>query len=198
MKYNESDLSFNGHVVPFTAMGDAGDCNLNKGRRVRIVREFILQMGGLDDIPERSLDIGPPNAFGKALGIRDNTSGDVNEGVYPPSSSRSNCYDLIFFSEIIEHLMNPLRPLQDCFYYLRRGGILVVSTPIPNVIFYQSKHHLTEYRPDRLRQVFSYVGFEIVGYKKISIWDKKFMFYGVRPFLRVLFHRSQLWMLRKP
>jgi len=177
-------------VVPFSAHGDAGDANANVGRRVKIVREFI----GLDLCRLHTLDIGPPNAFGKALDFNHNTRGDVNEGVSAPSGG----YDVILFSEIMEHLMNILTPLRDCHKLLKPGGLLIVSTPIPNIIFYQSKHHLAEYRPDRLRQVFEYVGFEVVKYKKINIWDRSFAFKGIRPMLRVLFHRSQLWMLRKP
>jgi hypothetical protein len=48
-----------------------------------------------------------------------------------------------------------------------------------------------------MRKLFEYAGFKVVKYKKINIWDRRFMFYGVRPFFRVLFHRSQLWMLQK-
>ena len=186
----EPDLVFNGVIVPFSAHGDASDCNLNKGRRIKLVQEFI----GLDIPKLHTLDIGPPNAFGQLLGLSDNSIGDVNEGVKAPSVD----YDLIVFSEIIEHLMNVLGPLRDCYRLLKPGGVLVVSTPIPNIIFYQSLHHLAEYRPDRLVQVFEYVGFKVEKYQKINIWDKRFAFYGVRPLLRVLFHRSQLWKLRKP
>jgi len=153
---------------------------------------LVNEFAGL--IPEKSLDIGPPNAFGKLMGMRDNTVGDVNEGIVAPDKD----YDFILFSEIIEHLMNVLTPLRDCYRLLAPGGKLLVSTPIPNIIFYQSKHHLAEYRPDRIVQVFEYVGFEVLRYKKINIWDKKFALTGVRPLMRVLFHRSQLWLLRKP
>lgn len=189
----EYDSVIDGVLVPFSAHGDASDENLNKGVRVRAVREFI----GMDLTNLHTLDVGAPNMFGKLLGIKDNTAGDVNNGIVAPSAE----YDLILFSEIVEHLMNPLGAVRDCFRLLKRGGVCIVSTPLAawhSGISMQSPHHFTEYRPDRLRKLFKYVGFEIADYKKISIWDRRFMFYGVRPLLRVLFHRSQLWKLTKP
>jgi len=188
MRQFEPDEMIDGVRVPFSANGDACDMNLNKGRRVVTVRKFI------GFIPEKSLDIGPPNAFGKALGIRDNTEGDCNWSIDAPDSN----YDLILFSEIIEHLMNPLSSMKRCYLLLKPGGICIVSTPIPSILYYQSPHHFTEYQPDRLKKLFEFAGFEIVDYKKIGIWDRKFMFYGIRPFFRVLLHRSQLWKLRRP
>lgn len=191
MRKKEYDSLINGKLVPFSAHGDASDENLNKGRRVEIVKDFI---GGIP--VGRTLDIGPPNAFGQALEIKDNTTGDLNDGVVAPSKD----YDLILFSEILEHLMNPLQAMRDCYRLLRPGGLCIVCTPKASWhtgFFYQSPHHFTEYKPDRLRKMFEYAGFSVVKYKTINIWDKRFALYGFRPLLRVLFHRSQLWMLRK-
>lgn len=191
MRKREYDSLINGRLVPFSAHGDASDENLNKGRRVKIVKDFI---GG--EVIGKTLDIGSPNAFGQAIGIKDNTTGDLNFGVSAPSKD----YDLILFSEILEHLMNPLSVLIDCHRLLRSGGLCIVCTPKASWhtgFFYQSPHHFTEYKPDRLRKLFEYAGFTVVKYQTINIWDKRFALYGVRPLLRVLFHRSQLWMLRK-
>jgi len=177
-------------IIPFSEPGDDNDINFNKGKRVQIVRDFI----GMDLQNLKTLDIGAPNAFGKLLGIKDNTlRTDLNDELHAPDKD----YDLILFSEILEHLMNPLMALRSCHDLLKPGGILIVSTPTPNRFFIQSPSHLTEYRPDRLVQMLRWAGFEVLDYKKFCIWDKRFMFYGIRPFLRVLFHRSQLWKLRK-
>lgn len=180
-----------GKAIPFTEHGDANDLNANKGRRVRIVKEFI----GGDLSGLHTLDIGPPNAFGKILGIKDNTKGDVNEGLVAPSYA----YDLILCSEIFEHLMAPLWTMRNIYYLLRPNGVCILSTPLANPFaWYQSYAHFAEYKPDRLRRLFEYVGFEVVKMKIYCIWDWwPFMFTGIRPFLRCLFHRSQLWYLRK-
>ncbi len=193
MRKKEYDSVIDGRVVPFSAHGDASDYNLNKGRRVKLVREFI----GFDLSGLKTLDIGAPNAFGQSLGIKHNTMGDLNRNMETPSDS----YDFILFSEIIEHLMNPALVTGWCFHLLKPGGHCLVSTPLAtwhSGISMQSPHHFTEYRPDRLRRMFEYVGFRVVRYKVINIWDRRFAFYGVRPLLRVLFHRSQLWLLQKP
>jgi len=177
--------------IPFAEPGDDCKLNANKKSRVKVVREFI----GMNLSTLHTLDIGAPNTFGQLLGIKDNTlRTDLHREMYAPSSE----YDLILFSEIPEHIGNLLARFDDCYALLKPGGLLIVSTPIPNMIFYQSPHHLAEYRPDRLRKLMEYAGFEVVKYKKICIWDPlPFMFTGLRPFLRVLFHRSQLWMMRK-
>lgn len=193
MRKKEYDSIIDGVKVPFSAHGDASTENLNKGRRVKIVREFI----GRDISNLHTLDIGAPNAFGKALGFKDNTTGDLNYGVGAPSQN----YDMILFSEIIEHLMNPLYALEACRDLLKPGGLMVVSTPLMlwhSGISYQSPHHVVEYRKDRFQRMLEFAGFEVVKYKKINLWDRRFAFYGVRPLLRVLFHRSQLWLVRKP
>jgi len=203
MRKKEYDSIIDGVRVPFSAHGDASDENLNKGRRVRIVREFMSSH--IKDIEKlHTLDIGPPNAFGRALGFKVNTQGDLNWGVcpiLPVGEMRLGRFDVILFSEIIEHLMNPLTALEDCHALLKSGGYMVVSTPLMmwhSGISYQSPHHVVEYRKDRFQKMLEFAGFEVVKYKKINIWDKKFALYGVRPLLRVLFHRSQLWLVRKP
>lgn len=196
MRKKEYDSIIDGVRVPFSAHGDASDENLNKGRRVKIVREFMSShIKGIEKL--NTLDIGPPNAFGRALGFKHNTTGDLNYRVNAPSSG----YDVILFSEIIEHLLNPLHALESCRHLLRPGGIMIVSTPLllwHSGVSYQSPHHVVEYRKDRFRKLLEFSGFEIVKYKKINLWDRRFAFYGIRPMLRVLFHRSQLWMVRKP
>jgi len=177
--------------VPFTEHGDASTQNANKGKRVRVVREFI----GKDLSQLKTLDIGGKNRFGELLGIKHNTEGNLNEGIVAPDKD----YDLILCSEIFEHLMNPLQIMRQIHDLLKPDGVCILSTPIEYKIgWYQSPHHFVEYRPDRLRMLFEYAGFKPNKYKSFCIWDWwPFMFTGVRPFLRCVFHRSQLWELKR-
>ena len=180
-------------LIPFAEPGDKDEVNANKGRRVRIVRAFL----GQDLSGTKTLDIGQSNAFGRLLGLKDNTlDTDLNVELVAPDKD----YDLILFSEIIEHLFNPGERLKDCYNLLRPGGALIVSTPILfSKWFFQSPHHVTEYTPKRFKRMLEYYGFKTVKYRSMLIWDWwPFMFTGVRPFLRVLFHRSQLWYCIKP
>jgi len=194
LRHHEPDMIFNGKPVPFSAHGDASDLNANKGRRVQIVKDFI----GFLTPCHKCLDIGAPNAFSKAVidwAKFDNTDCNLHEEVIAPSDN----YDLVMHSEVIEHLFSPGMTLRRCYELLKPGGILIVSTPIPNwTNIFQSPHHLAEYKPKRFRTMLEYYGFEVLDYKKICIWDRSFMFKGPRPLFRVLFHRSQLWKLKKP
>jgi SAM-dependent methyltransferase len=184
--------------VPFTHDGDKDRPSAqNNMRRVDIIRKFLDKQSLVLDIG-KCLDIGSPNFIGQSLGIKDNTSGDLNPFISAPSID----YDFVLCSEILEHVMNPLVLMWGIYSLLCPGGICVVATPIQYAWFgfpYEADKHFVEYRPRRLRLMFEYVGFEIVKYDTYSIWKKwPFMFTGIRPFLRCLLHRSQLWLLRKP
>jgi len=196
MRRKKEELSLEIPGVPFTHDGDKDRPSAqNNLRRAKILERFCWfekVCGGY------TLDIGSSNMIGRLLGVKDNTLGDLNLGVSAPRSD----YNFILCSEILEHVMNPLLVMQDIYGLLRPGGRCVVATPIQYPFIglpYEADKHFVEYRPRRLRLMFEYVGFEIIKYDTYSIWKKwPFMFTGIRPFLRCLFHRSQLWLLRKP
>jgi len=52
---------------------------------------------------------------------------DLNKGI--PSGRFPYKYDLILALEIIEHLQNPWKYLEDCLKLLKKGGIIVLTTP---------------------------------------------------------------------
>jgi len=52
---------------------------------------------------------------------------DLNKGI--PSERFPYKYDLILALEIIEHLQNPWKYLEDCLKLLKKGGIIVLTTP---------------------------------------------------------------------
>lgn len=157
--------------------------------RMKVVKKFI----GKDIDPIITLDVGGSNKFSRALGIRHNTTGDLNAGF-----KRKDLFKTITCFEVLEHVMNPLYLMESIYRSLRKGGTCYLSTPIKNwAYFMQTPKHFTEYQPDRLRKMFEYAGFEVVKYRKFCVWDWEFMFWGIRPFFRVLLHRNQLWELKK-
>lgn len=180
--------------IPFGAPGDKDEGRKNTKHRLKVVREFI----GYDIKNLKTLDIGQSNRFGRELGIKHNTLDyDLNQKVEAPDKD----YDLILFSEIPEHMMNLYYVMVRIYDLLRPGGVCIFSTPLMTWnggIAYQSPHHFVEYRADRLGRFFHYMGFEIVKWEKYRLWDLDFIFWGIRPILRVLFHRNQVWMIRKP
>jgi SAM-dependent methyltransferase len=179
--------------VPFSEHGDASDLKkTNLRHRLNIFRSFIP----FDISKCHSLDMGANNTFGNELGLKDNTfDTDLNVSLEAPSKD----YDLIVSSDIIEHLFNPGLITQKLYSLLKPGGYLLLGTPHGKwMIPYECWYHFTEYKPKCLKQMFEYYGFEIVNFRTYSIWDWEFIFWGIRPFFRVLFHRNQLWLLRRP
>ena len=183
------DLSRN----PFASPGDKDEIRAALTHRLKVVREFI----GRDISDLKTLDIAGPNKFGKALGIKDSTLPiDLNDWIGAPSDN----YDVITFFEVLEHLMDPLSAMRGVYHLLKPGGVCYLSTPEATPLYHllMSPYHLTEYRKERIEVVFRYAGFEITKFRRFCLWDWWFAFWGVRPMLRVLFHKNNLWELRRP
>jgi SAM-dependent methyltransferase len=180
------------NLNPFAHPGDKDEIKAGLKHRMKVVKSFI----GRDLKGLKTLDIGDSNRFSRELGIQDNTTGDLNRGVIAPSKD----YDVVTFFEVIEHLMAPLKVLEDIRDLLKPGGVCYVATPVPTPLYHllMSEKHLTEYKRDRLEVMFRYAGFEVVKYRRFVLWDWWFMFTGFRPFLRTTLHRNQIWELRKP
>jgi len=43
-------------------------------------------------------------------------------------------FDVIVFNDVLEHLVNPEKTLNDCHQYLKEGGVVVAS--IPNIMYF--------------------------------------------------------------
>jgi hypothetical protein len=143
-----------------------------------------------------SLDVGAPNPVGKALGAEDNTdpTADFNFAVTAPRMD----YQTILCFEVLEHVMNPLLLLSELRKRLGRTGRLYLSTPVlGSISWYQHKDHFTEYKLKNLRLMIDYAGFEIEAEDVFCPYPPQTAFRGVRPVLRVLFHRNALFCLRR-
>lgn len=182
-------------MIPFAGEGLPPMDSVYPVRRVRIIREFVGEE--ILALP-LSLDIGERNLLGQALGMKQNTMpGDLNHRIVPEHDVHG--LDLILFSEVFEHLMNPFGTMQQIRALLKPGGYCILATPVAAPWkWMRCEHHFTEYYPEHLRVFFEYMGFHCVKYRQFIPFGWKFMFRGVRPLLRVLFQRNQLWLLRKP
>lgn len=53
----------------------------------------------------------------------------VHNQILESAGFPDNYFDVIFMNQVIEHLANPTRTIQECFRILKPGGKLLVSTP---------------------------------------------------------------------
>jgi SAM-dependent methyltransferase len=81
-------------------------------------------------------------------------------------------YDLVIFSEIIEHLKDDNKALRDIWQVLKPGGILVITTPSKNAPLYRmglldgfdkSVGHLRRYTEKELIQLVEKNGYKVIS-----------------------------------
>ena len=179
-------------MIPFCFDGHTDRADLNNRNRLRLYRKFI----GRSEIGGHSLDIGTPGYISKSLRVRHSTwPGDFNNYILSPAID----YDVITNFEVINHLMNPLKHLDQCLGLLAPGGVMYLSHPRAFLIAWpHCRFDFVDYEVSRFKQMVEYAGFEVVRHETHNPWPLRFMFYGFRPILRVLFNRIEIWELRKP
>ena len=120
--------------------------------------------------------------------------GDFNSRLIAPGEK----YDTIFCFEVIEHVMNPLNLLLQLRSLLSESGRVYLSTPAMGLItWYQYAEHFAEYKLKNLRAMIHHAGFVIEAEDVFCPYPWWFVAWGVRPLLRVLFHRNVVFRLRR-
>ena len=79
--------------------------------------------------------------------------------------------DAVFFSHVIEHLLNPEVVLSEFFRVIRTDGRLVIITPTEEPDFWKEPSHIKAYTKEELRVVLQKAGFRVL---KVC-YDKMFM-----------------------
>jgi SAM-dependent methyltransferase len=102
-----------------------------------------------------------------------------------PSRTITNKYDLVIFSEVIEHLENDKKALNDIWKVLKPGGFLIITTPSMNAPLYrlQLVHrfdkrvgHLRRYTIGNLSNIVIECGFNIILVGKHEGIIRNFLF----------------------
>jgi len=65
----------------------------------------------------------------KAIEICINKGINMKEGVLNPNDFNGISFDVIFSSEVLEHINNPTEELSNFYTILRKGGLLYITTP---------------------------------------------------------------------
>jgi SAM-dependent methyltransferase len=136
---------------------DAG-CGLAYGA-VILAEAGASEVVGVDCASEVLDSVRADMPFGVIL-----EEGDVTE--LPYANAR---FDLIVCFEVIEHLDNPDRALDEFHRILTDGGVLAVSSPNREVYPPGNPHHLHEYTPGELEEVLSR-RFNVVRLERQHTW----------------------------
>lgn len=73
--------------------------------------------------------------------------------------------DYIFSSHCLEHLPDPIGALEHWRWRLRRGGVLFLYLPHPDMIYWRPQHcrkHLHTWTPEQMAEIVADLGFEKV------------------------------------
>ena len=78
-------------------------------------------------------------------------------------------FDVVVALEIIEHMYYDVMLLRSAAYYLKPGGILIVTTPSTDAKIVDD--HIRFYPLESLRKLFVHTGFEVIGMKNIGEYN---------------------------
>lgn len=138
------------------------DVGCGDGRRVAWLLKYDFRVYGTD-ISKEALKIARENGINTFCG-------DLTEANYP-----SEFFDIIIFSQVFEHLYEPMKMLEECFRILKHGGLLIID--VPNIDYILHKiygkywvhldvpRHLFHYSVQTLSNYLQKQGFTIIFWK---------------------------------
>lgn len=77
-------------------------------------------------------------------------------------------YDLIYAFEVIEHLDDPKRCIENAYSLLKPGGVLICSTPYPYPYVYFDETHISVKYPKEWVEIFRLSGLKNVKYSQVG------------------------------
>lgn len=107
----------------------------------------ILARAGAKSVIGVDID---PRAVEQAKKNADSHGDTMVEGDLCNLPFEDGCFDLVVCFEVIEHLKDADKALAEFRRVLRREGMLIVSTPNPDVYVGGNEHHYREFRPHEL------------------------------------------------
>ena len=77
-------------------------------------------------------------------------------------------FDFIYAFEVIEHLADPLKSIKNMKQHLKKGGLLVCSTPNGDHDFSSDPTHISVKSPTEWKKVFKQAGFKTIIIEQIA------------------------------
>jgi len=90
---------------------------------------------------------------------------DIQKGI--PGKKK---YDFIFAFEVLEHLADPITSLKNIRRGLKKGGVLVASTPYPFKKAYTDPTHCSVMYPSEWKTIFRKAGFSRTATRPMSFF----------------------------
>lgn len=204
--------------IPFSGHYTASLPAQNNKHRLKQIKKFI----GTPLNPRTTLDVGAENYIGLGLGITDFTSGDLNRTMRSPKDE----YDVVTCFEVINHCFNHGVLLDNISSRLRKEGKLYLSTPhLWGLVVPHGRGNYVEMTPRSMRTLLEYKGFKIIRYESKMSYPFRYVFsgflqpfraitgkhfenginapkmqwkyFGLRPIIKFLLHRYQIYECQK-
>ncbi|MEI6756578.1 MAG: class I SAM-dependent methyltransferase [Chlorobium sp.] len=144
---------------------------------------------------QRGLDLGDrtplTNSLEQLFGCRfDNTAVDLD------TEPLKGSFSVVTAFEVLEHLYNPLHALLEVRGILEgEGSRLFVSMPLRKPLFLASPDHFHEMSRHAASSLFKRAGFRVVRSERFRIRQRLFYLTGLKPLLRALYEKVQIYEL---
>jgi len=100
----------------------------------------------------------------------------ISMSIPPLSGLAANAYDTVVSFQVIEHIQNDVRYLEEIRRVLRPGGVAILTTPNRIMSLSRNPWHIREYLPEELKSLAKKI-FSIVDLKGITGNEKVMNYY---------------------
>lgn len=105
------------------------------------------------------------------------TSTDIPDGFYPEKHDfecylddipqPDNHYDAVILSQVLEHVPNPTKALEEIYRILKPNGVLLLSVPL-NTPLHGEPYHFFNFTHYGIQQLSMEIGYELIEVEKIG------------------------------
>jgi len=86
-------------------------------------------------------------------------------------------FDLVFAGEILEHLDEPKKLLEEGYRILKKKGKMIITTPVEDHV--HSPEHVWEFNKDDIENLYFGAGFKKVEFVKLPALEHGYVFFAV-------------------
>ncbi len=103
----------------------------------------------------------------------------------------TNSYDVVISADVLEHVPDPKKYLNECYRVLRDNGLLILTTPNgliakknERIIKSHSPYHITEFTPSELEKLITSSNFKMLKtYRKVNIVNNGYRLTSYKEFI---------------